>query len=171
MLCQLLIAFDIVQAFQLDICKSLSWMIDNCLSVSCPVIYISKSILWISMKLNYFLKSSTKIGCILIWTSHFSRFGTLFRWSIFDVYIFSSFLYYSSWDRTRAARSTGRRANHCATAESYEVVLKLEYFSKILIFKNGPSKQTKEVAWFFARNVPFWSILEWELFYLSYLQC
>ena len=63
-------------------------------------------------------------------------------------------------DRTRAARSTGRRANHCATAESYEVVLKLDYLSKILIFKNGPSKQTKEVAWFsreMFRFGPYWN--------------
>ena len=66
-----------------------------------------------------------------------------------NVYIFQAFSVKRiardrTRDRTRVARSIDHRANHCSMAKSYVSGSEVVDLSKILIFKNGPSRRLRD---------------------------
>ena len=90
----------------------------------------------------------SKVRRILLWTSQFGRLAVCLDGPFLNVYIFQAFLCKKDRlrDRTRAARSTGRRANHCATADSYIRRLKVRNFSKISTSKMDHLNKLVEVS-------------------------
>ena len=101
----------------------------------------------------------TKVGRILLWTSHFGRLAVCLDGPFLNVYTFSSFLCKKDHRQigvwTRAARSTGHRANHYATADSCILGLKVTDLSKISISKMDHLNKLVEVSWFLSKLFRF----------------